>query len=43
MQYFDFGKSVEDGGWYLNEGLIGQKEGFGGRAVMYDTYKLTIE
>ena len=43
MQYFDFGISVEDGGWYLNEGLIGQKEGFGGRAVMYDTYKLTIE
>lgn len=36
--YFDFGISTEDGGHVLNEGLIYQKEGFGGRAVCYDTY-----
>ncbi len=44
-QYFDFGVSTEQGGSYLNEGLIFQKEGFGARAVMYDTYliKLTVE
>lgn len=42
-RYFDFGVSVEDGGHYLNEGLIFQKEGFGGRAVMYDTYELCLD
>lgn len=42
-KYFDFGVSVEDGGRYLNEGLIFQKEGFGGRAVMYDTYELSLK
>lgn len=36
--YFDFGISTEDGGRSLNSGLIAQKEGFGGRAVCYDTY-----
>ena len=40
--YFDFGSSVESGGWILNEGLIFQKEGFGGRAVMYDTYEIIL-
>ena len=38
-RYFDFGKSTEDMGRYLNEGLIFQKEGFGGRGVCYDTYE----
>lgn len=42
-RYFDFGVCVEDGGRYLNEGLIFQKEGFGGRAVMYDTYELCLD
>ena len=41
-KYFDFGVSVEEGGRYLNEGLIFQKEGFGGRAVVYDTYELSL-
>ncbi len=41
-QYFDFGISTESGGTYLNEGLIAQKEMFGGRAVMYDTYEITL-
>ncbi len=36
--YFDFGKSTENGGHYLNNNLIFQKEGFGGRGVCYDTY-----
>lgn len=37
--YFDFGTSNEDHGRALNEGLIYQKEGFGGRGVTYDTYE----
>ena len=40
-RYFDFGISTEQGGRYLNEGLAFQKEGFGARAVVYDTYELT--
>lgn len=39
-QYFDFGISTEDGGNYLNEGLIFQKEGFGARSTLYDAYTL---
>lgn len=35
---FDFGKSTENEGQYLNESLIFQKEGFGARGVCYDTY-----
>ena len=42
IKYFDMGTSVEDGGSVLNEGLIFQKEGFGGRAVVYDTYKMDL-
>lgn len=41
--YFDFGVSVEAGGRYLNEGLIFQKEGFGGRGIVYDTYELFLK
>ena len=43
FEYVDFGTSNEDGGRYLNEGLIHQKEGFGGRAVCYDTYEVKLE
>lgn len=32
-KYFDFGISTEQNGKYLNEGLIAQKEGFGGRTT----------
>ena len=39
-EYFDFGISTENGGSYLNEGLIFQKEGFGARSVVYDTYEI---
>ncbi len=42
-RYFDFGTSNEDRGHYLNEGLIYQKEGFGGRAVCYDWYSWNVE
>lgn len=41
-EYFEFGTSVEQGGHILNKGLIFQKEGFGGRAVVYDTYETDI-
>jgi len=37
--WFDFGKSTEQQGIILNEGLIFQKESFGGRAVCYDWYE----
>ena len=40
--YFDFGISTENQGTYLNEGLIYQKEGFGGRGICYDWYKWTL-
>ena len=40
--YFDFGISTEQGGRYLNEGLTFQKEGFGGRAIVYDTYAIRL-
>lgn len=42
VPYFDFGKSTEDAGKYLNKNLIHQKEGFGGRGVIYDTYQWEI-
>ena len=37
-KWLDFGISTEDGGRYLNHGLIAQKEGFGGRTVVYQTW-----
>lgn len=42
-RYLDYGISTEQGGRYLNEGLAYQKEGFGGRAVCYDTYAIDLE
>ena len=41
-QYFSFGISTEQGGHHLNEGLVFQKEGFGGRGVVHDFYKLHL-
>ena len=43
MEFIDFGTSNEMGGHVLNEGLIFQKEGFGGRAVCYDTYEVRLD
>lgn len=39
---FDFGQSTEQDGYLLNNGLIFQKEGFGGRGVIYETYKYEL-
>ncbi len=41
-KFFDFGISTEENGKYLNEGLISQKESFGGRTVCYNTMELII-
>lgn len=43
FRYLDFGISTEQGGQVLNEGLIFQKEGFGGRTVCYDVYELNLQ
>ncbi|MCF0194066.1 MAG: GNAT family N-acetyltransferase [Bacteroidaceae bacterium] len=40
--YFDFGISTEHGGEVLNRGLLFQKEGFGGRTTVYETWEKTI-
>ena len=42
FRYFDFGTSNEQGGRILNESLIAQKEGFGGRGVICPTYKIVL-
>lgn len=40
--FFDFGTSNENLGTYLNEGLIRQKCGMGGRGIAYPTYEIPI-
>ena len=39
----DFGISTEHGRIYLNEGLISQKEGFGGRTNIYDIWMIEVK
>lgn len=41
-RFIDFGKSTSSDSADLNEQLIFQKEGFGARAVCYDTYKYEL-
>jgi hypothetical protein len=41
-RYFDLGISTEQGGSYANNGLIAHKEGFGARAITYDTYSVDV-
>ena len=41
-RYFDFGISTEEGGNILNSGLLSQKEGFGARGVIYETYRISL-
>jgi hypothetical protein len=41
-KYVSFGISTEGGGTVLNEGLIAQKEGFGGTSFVHDFYELAI-
>lgn len=40
--WIDFGISTEHGRIYLNEGLISQKEGFGGRTNIYDIWEIEV-
>lgn len=40
--YFSFGVSTEDGGTFLNEGLMHQKEMFGARCVVHDFYEIDL-
>ena len=42
FDYFDFGQSTEQMGYYLNENLLFQKEGFGGRGVVYNVYEIKV-
>ena len=42
-EWLDFGISTENRGLWLNEGLIYQKEGFGGRGICYNQYSLRID
>ena len=41
-KFFDFGISTEKNGSYLNEDLAAFKESWGARAVVYDTYELSL-
>lgn len=41
-QFFSFGISTEQQGHHLNEGLVFQKEGFGGRAIVHDFYEIEL-
>ncbi|GEM_PF-42909 len=41
-EWLDFGISTEENGHWLNEGLIYQKEGFGGRGVCYNQYEIKL-
>lgn len=41
-EWFDFGISTEENGRVLNEGLIAQKEGFGGRTFVYMTWRMRV-
>ena len=42
-RYFEFGTSMAEDGIQLNEGLILQKEGFGGRAVACKIFTISIQ
>ena len=41
-KWLDFGISTENNGLILNEGLISQKESFGGRTVVYSAWTLDL-
>ena len=43
VEFIDFGISTEKGGTILNEGLLFQKEGFGGRGITYDIYEIDLQ
>lgn len=41
-KWFDFGVSTEHDGHLLNHGLARYKEGFGGRSIVHDFYRIDI-
>lgn len=41
-RYLDFGTCNEEHGRYLNEGLLMQKNGMGGRAIAYQTFSIDL-
>ncbi|MCK1493771.1 GNAT family N-acetyltransferase [Bradyrhizobium sp. 180] len=41
-RFFDFGISNEDNGRVLNEGLVTQKEEFGGSTAVHDVYEIAL-
>lgn len=43
FDYFDFGQSTEQMGHVLNENLLFQKEGFGGRGIVYPVYEINMD
>lgn len=42
IRWFDFGISTTDEGRHLDEALLGNKESWGGRSVVYDQYELVF-
>ncbi|MDE6309618.1 MAG: GNAT family N-acetyltransferase [Muribaculaceae bacterium] len=42
VDYLDFGTSNEDGGLYLNAGLLRQKAGMGGRGIAYTSWEIIL-
>lgn len=42
LQYFDFGTSMQANSTVLNDGLVLQKEGFGGRGIAAKIYKIRL-
>jgi hypothetical protein len=41
-RWFDFGTSTTRAGRELNEGLVANKESWGARAILYDTYCVDV-
>lgn len=41
--YLSFGISTTNEGRELNEGLLNQKEGFGGRGIVHDFYEIDLQ
>jgi hypothetical protein len=42
FEYFSLGISTEENGKILNEGLIAQKEQFGARAIVHESFKIIL-
>jgi hypothetical protein len=42
IRYFDWGISTEQAGRWLNPGLVQNKDSYGGRGVVYDSYELDL-